>query len=197
MRNQHHLLKFLTSFLCATATCLAQDAAPANHPAAPVALIYLKAVVGQDWQKCSEMLLHGALARKHQDAIKIVKNSSTMPEETAWLASLNLKSIAELEKLTPQQFYVTERSAVHKGLVQPAGSLARQLATIQMTVLSVGTEEGGRFAHVLVRSHRETTDAMVHELTLVSLVRDEADPTKWSVMPDTQLPVAEPLANQK
>lgn len=116
-----------------------------------------------------------------------------MELESARLAVYKLQKVEELEKLTPQAFYVRERSAVQSGVNSSDG--AKELASLKMEILASGSEENGTFMHVTIRTHRETAEMRIHELALVSLLQDPADKNKWYVVPDTQLPVLEPLSD--
>lgn len=164
-----------------------------GHPAVTTARSYLQAVVAGDWTTCAQLILPKALERKHQASIEVIKNSATVTEETERLKQLGIVSFKELESMKPADFYVLERKAVHKAIDEPTSSQARQLRTLKIEVLSVGVEEEGHFVHVLMRTHRETDDVRVHELTLVSLLQEPGDPSTWRVVPDTQIPVSEPL----
>lgn len=164
-----------------------------EHPSVTTAKSYLQAVVAGDWTTCAQLIFPKALERKHQASVEVIKNSATVTEEAERLKQLGIASFKELESMNPADFYVLERKAVHKVIDEPSSSQARQLRTLRIEVLSVGLEEEGRFVHVLMRTHRETDEMQVHELTLVSLLQEPGEPGTWKVVPDTQIPVSEPL----
>ena len=164
-----------------------------DHPAVETARTYLQAVVAGDWTTCADLILPKALERKKRETVEVIKNSPTVSEETERLKMLGIASFKDLEAMSPAAFYIAERNAVHKAIDESAASKARQLSTLKIEVLSVGVEEDGSFVHVLVRTHRDTEEIRVHELMLVSLLKDSDVPGKWRIVPDTQLPVSEPL----
>lgn len=152
---------------------------------------YVKAVVAQDWKKCADMLLPRALERKKEETVNFIKNSSTMEIESARLAVYGLRKVEELVSMSGQEFYVRERSAVQTGAGNAGAD--KQLATLKIEVLATGKEEEGSFVHVVVRTHREAGEMRIHELTLVSLLQDPTNKDKWFIVPDTQLPVVQPI----
>jgi hypothetical protein len=168
------------------------DATPSG-PEVAVAIKYVTAVVSQDWKICSTMLAPKALERRQKEVLAFVKDSKTMTEESAKLEALGIATYGDLDKMTPQQFYVAERIALNQKTAPSQEVKVRQLQTLKVEVISVGSEDQGHFSHVLVRTHRDTLDMRVHELLLISLLQDSMDKEKWWVVPDTQLPVAEPL----
>jgi hypothetical protein len=164
-----------------------------DRPEVAIASRYVKAVVAQDWTTCATMLAPKALQGRKNEMLAFIKQSRTMTEENSKLEALGLATYGDLEKLTPQQFYVLERTALNKKNALSEDSKQRQIQTLKIEVISVGAEDEGHLSHVLLRSHRETLDRRVHELLLVSLLQDPLDKDKCWILPDAQLPVAEPL----
>lgn len=185
--------RLLALILFSMTLCLKSPAASPDesNPALVITKDYVRAVIARDWEKCATMLLPKALERKLMETVSFIKESQTMELEAARLAVYKVHKVEELEKLTPQEFYVRERNAVQSGVKGSDG--AKELSTLKMEILASGSEENGAFMHVTIRTHRETTEMRIHELALVSLLQDPADKNKWYVVPDTQLPVVEPL----
>lgn len=109
------------------------------------------------------------------------------------LSAYGVKSVDELEQLTPERFYVLDRTALQNQFRDSPESRELQVATLKYEIVASGTEEEGRFVHFLIRMHRQTAQVILHELTVVSVLQDPADKSKWYVAPDSQSPVSEPL----
>ena len=188
---------------CALVFCFAARAEnlPLDHPTAGVAKKYLEAVVKQDWQAASIMLLPASLERRRLQMIAAVKNSPTMTEEAAKLSLLGVKDIRDLEKMTPQEAYVADRDAVHKRMKLTDEAIKRKQETLKITVLGVISESEGTIVHVLVRTKQNTLvqeangpgEVTIEELLLISMVQDKEDKKKWLVVPDMQTPITTPV----
>jgi hypothetical protein len=194
MTTRHRIPLLALIFLMAF-SCFARCAE--GHPATAAAQQYVKTLLAQDWAACAEMILPDALLRKHQSTIALVRSSGTITEENEKLRSLGLANLKELEEMTPRAYFILERRRMSEAMNRSQESRDEELKSLVMEVLSTGTEEEGRFVHVLLRAHRVSSGARVHELMLISLYQDAADKSKWLVVPDTLMPVAEPLETAK
>lgn len=176
------------------ATVARGDAPPLNaqHPAVKKARLYVEAIVARDWKTCASMLLPAALEWKKSDALAAL-TSATHERRAELLEFYGVKSPADLERLSAGDFYVVERTATYRPQNLPLDSFARQLETLKTDLLSVAAEEENRFIHVLMRTHRETSDLRIHELMLISVLQDDSDQSRWHIVPDSLLPVAQPL----
>jgi hypothetical protein len=168
-----------------------------DHPATAAAQRYVKVLLAQDWTACADMILPDALSRKHQSTMALVRASGTITEENEKLRSLGLADLKELEAMTPRAYFILERRRMSEAMNRSQEARDEELKSLTMEPVSTGTEEGGKFAHVLLRTHRVSGGSRVHELMLISLYQDAADKTKWLVVPDTLMPVAEPLEAAK
>lgn len=191
-------MNFRALFFCAAsalATVLPVHAEnlPASHPTAALVKKYLEAVVKQDWKTASGMLLPSSLERRRIQMIAAVKNSATMTEEAAKLSLLGVKDIKDLEKMTPQEAYVADRDAVHKRMKVSDDAIKKKQETLQINVLGLIAEDGGKIVHALVRTKQDTTDVNIEELLLISLAQDKDDKDKWLIVPDMQQPITTPL----
>lgn len=166
---------------------------PADHPTSALVTKYLEAVVKQDWKTASDMLLPASLERRRLQMIAAVQNSPTMTDEAAKLAMLGVKDIKELEKMTPQEAYIADRSAVHKRLKVDDKDLKRKQETLKINILGLVPEESGKIVHALVRTKQDTKDVNIEELLLISLTQDKTDAKKWHIVPDMQQPITTPL----
>ena len=66
-------------------------------------------------------------------------------------------------------------------------------SSLKIEVLGVIGEQGGKVAHLAVRTSQDVIDQRINELFFISFIQDEKDPTKWLIAPDMQRPVTEPL----
>jgi hypothetical protein len=185
-------LPFFVFFLFALVVRAADLPLDEQHPAVLKARLYVQAIVARDWPRCAALLLPAALERRQRDALAAF-DTANEKEQQGFLAFYGVKSRAELAALSPQKLYVADRTATYRALDEVPDALARELATLDLHVLSIASEENNEFLHVLIRTHREADTKRIHELMLVSVVRDTTDATRWFVAPDSLLPVAEPL----
>lgn len=163
---------------------------PADHPASGLVKSYLETVAKQDWKTVSAMLQPTFLERRRLSLINNVKNSETMSVEATKLAMLGVKDIKDLEKMTPQEAFIADREAVHKRMKVSPEDLKKKQETLQINVLGLVPEDGGKIVHALIRTTQDTTKVKIEELLLVSLVQDKEDSKKWFIVPDMQQPIA-------
>lgn len=166
---------------------------PLDHPATDIVKKYLSAVVSQDWKTAVTMLLPTSLERKQKETIAIVKMAPTMTEENQMLEKLGAKDIGELEKMTAQEFYMADRSAVHQKMNISDEVKKKKQESLKITVLGLGGEDENRVLHAIVRTSQDTTDARIEELFLISLVQDKDKKDKWLIVPDMMRPMTTPL----
>lgn len=164
-----------------------------DHPATGIVKKYLSAVVSQDWKTAVTMLLPTSLERKQKETIAIVKMAPTMTEENQMLEKLGAKDIGDLEKMTAQEFYIADRSAVHQKMNISDEVKKKKQESLKITVLGLGGEDDNRVLHAIVRTSQETTDARIEELFLISLVQDKDNKDKWFIVPDMMRPITTPL----
>ena len=170
---------------------------PADHPANALVKQYLENVAKQDWKTVSSMLQPTFLERRRLSLINNVKNSETMSMEAAKLAMLGVKDVKELEKMTPQEAFIADREAVHKRMKVSPEDLKKKQESLQINVLGLVPEDGGKIVHALVRTSQDTTKVKIDELLLVSLIQDKEDAKKWHIVPDMQQPIATELGTNK
>lgn len=166
---------------------------PLDHPATEIVKKYLTAVVAQDWKTAVTMLLPTSLERKQKETIAIVKMAPTMTEENQMLEKLGAKEIGDLERMSPQEFYMADRSAVHQKMKIGEDIKKRKQETLKIIVVSLGGEDENRVLHAVVRTSQETTEARIEELFLISLVQDKDQKSKWLIVPDMMRPITTPL----
>lgn len=173
---------------------------PPDHPAAALVQSYLDHVVKQDWTTTSTMLLPSSLERKKDQMVENIKNSRTMTEEQTKLKLLGAKDVREIEKMSPQDAYIADRKAVHqmdeRMKITPE-VIKRKSETLRIVILALVPEDEGKVVHAVVRTRQETLDASIEELLLISAVQDKADPKKWYVAPDMQVPITAPLKKEE
>lgn len=186
-------LATLAAFIALTPWSVRGENIPLDHPAAEIVKKYLGAVVAQDWAAASSMLLPTSLERKQRETIAIVKMAPTMTEENAMLEKLGAREIRDLEKMTPQEFYVADRHAVHQKMNMSPEVKKRKQETLKIEVLGLAGEDENRVLHATVRTSQETLDAKIEELFLISLVQDKDDKNKWLIVPDMMRPITTPL----
>lgn len=168
---------------------------PLDHPCAAMVKKYLQSVVAQDWETASAMLLPSSLERKQKETIAIIKTAPTMTEEAQMLERFGVKQIRELEVLTPQQFYITDRSAWHKRVNAAPEVTKKKQDTLKIDVLGLVEEKDKNYVHATVRTSQETLTDRIEELFLISFVK-EGD--KWVIWPEMKdRPIITPLDGSK
>ncbi len=169
---------------------------PLDHPCAGLVKKYLTAVVMQDWKTASEMLVTDSLERRQRETVQVIKSAPTMTQEQDMLDGYSVKSVRELEGMTPQQFYQVDRDAWHKKLKLSPESTKRKQETLKITVLGLVEEKDKGFVHATVRTSQETLTDRIEELFLISFVSDPANPKNWLISPEMKdRPVITPLDN--
>lgn len=168
---------------------------PLDHPCAGLVKKYLESVVAQDWKTASAMLLPSSLERKQKETIAIIKTAPTMTEEAAMLERFGVKEIRDLETQSPQDFYITDRTAWHKRINAAPEVTAKKKQTLKIDVLGLVEEKDKNFIHATVRTSQETLTDRIEELFLISFVK-EGD--KWLIWPEMKdRPIITPLDSAK
>jgi hypothetical protein len=186
-------LSLALSFLAVAGNSFA-DQLPPDHPVAALVKKYLNCVVAQDWDTAASLLLPSSLERKQKETIAIIKTAPTMTEEAAMLERWNVNDISELEKMTPQQFYITDREVWHKRINASPEVTKRKQETLKIDVLGIVSEPDKGFAHATVRTSQETLTDKIEELFLISFVQDKDDKSKWLIWPEMKdRPIVTPL----
>ena len=198
MQFHPSILRSKTALLTAAVVLLVSSGSraenvPLDHPGTQVVKKYLAAVVAQDWKAAATMLLPTSLERKQKETIAIVRMAPTMTEENQMLAKLGAGAISDLEKMSPQDFYIADRVAVHEKMNISAEVRKRKEETLQINVVCLGGEDDNRVLHAVVRTSQQTTDAKIEELFLISMVQDKEDKKKWLIVPDMMRPITTPL----
>lgn len=168
---------------------------PLDHPCATMVKKYLESVVAQDWKTASVMLLPSSLERKQKETIAIIKTAPTMTEEAQMLERFGVKEIRDLEVLSPQEFYITDRSAWHKRVNAAPEVTKKKQDTLKIDVLGLVEEKEKNYVHATVRTSQETLTDRIEELFLISFVK-EGD--KWLIWPEMKdRPIITPLDGAK
>lgn len=168
---------------------------PLDHSCAGLVKKYLESVVSQDWKTAAAMLLPSSLERKQKETIAIIKTAPTMTEEAQMLERFGVKEIRELEVLSPQEFYVTDRSAWHKRINAAPEVTQKKKDTLKIDVLGLVEEKDKGYIHATVRTSQETLTDRIEELFLISFVK-EGD--KWLIWPEMKdRPIITPLDGEK
>lgn len=164
---------------------------PADHPCSALVKKYLTSVVQQDWKTASVLLLPSSLDRKQKETVSVIKTAPTMTEEAQMLERFGVKEIRDLEKLTPQEFYMLDRDAWHKRINAAADVTKRKQETLKIDVLGLVEEKEKGYVHATVRTSQETLTDRIEELFLISFVK-EGD--KWLIWPEMKdRPIITPL----
>jgi hypothetical protein len=177
---------FLVAFFPLNAAPLSED-----HPCAALVRKYLTCVVNQDWKTAASMLEAESLERKQKETISIIKSAPTMSEEAAMLERFAVSDIRDLEKLTPQQFYIIDREAWHKRLNAGDEVTKRKQKTLKIDVLGLVEEKEKGFVHATVRTSQETLTDRIEELFLISFIKAG---DQWTISPEMKdRPIITPL----
>lgn len=171
------------------------DQLPLDHDCAKMVTKYLTAVVEQDWKTAADMLVPESLERRQRETVSIIKSAPTMSDEAAMLQGYNVKDYKALEKLSPQEFYVTDRNAWHQKLKIAPEATQRKKETLKIEILSVCQEPEKKYVHVVVRTSQETLTDKIEELFLISFIPNPKDSKAWLIAPEMKdRPVITPLA---
>ena len=164
---------------------------PADHPCSALVKKYLTSVVQQDWKTAAVLLLPSSLDRKQKETVSVIKTAPTMTEEAQILERFGVKEIRDLEKLTPQEFYMLDRDAWHKRINAAPDVTKRKQETLKIDVLGLVEEKDKGYVHATVRTSQETLTDRIEELFLISFVK-EGD--KWLIWPEMKdRPIITPL----
>lgn len=182
-------------FIFILAPCLRADVLPLDHECAGLVKKYLTAVVEQDWKTAADMIVEDSLQRRQRETVSIIKSAPTMTDEAAMLQGYNAKDYKELEKMSPQEFYVVDRNAWHQKLKIAPETTKRKKETLSIEILSVATEKQKGYVHVVVRTSQETLTDKIEELFLISFVPNPKNPKSWLIAPEMKdRPTITPLA---
>jgi hypothetical protein len=169
-----------------------------DHPCTDLVKKYLTAVVQQDWKTAANMLVTDSLDRRQRETVNIIKSAPTMSDEAAMLQGYNVKDYKELEKMTPQEFYVVDRNAWHQKLKIAPETSKRKQETLKIEILGVCSEPDKKYVHVTVRTSQETLTDKIEELFLISFVPDPKNAKGWLISPEMKdRPVITPLAGKE
>ena len=168
---------------------------PLDHECASLVKKYLTAVVEQDWKTAADMIIIESLERRQRETVGIIKAAPTMTDEAAMLQGYNAKDYKELEKMTPQEFYVVDRNAWHQKLKIAPETMKRKKETLKINILSVASEPEKKYVHVVVRTSQETLTDKIEELFLISFVPHPKNPKNWLIAPEMKdRPVITPVS---
>jgi hypothetical protein len=174
------------------------DALALDHPCADLVKKYLTAVVAQDWDTAAALLLPSSLERKQKETVAIIKTAPTMTEEAQMLERFGVGDIRELEKLTPQNFYITDRKAWHERINATEDVMKRKQETLKIDVLSLVEEADKGYIHATVRTSQETLTDRIEELFLISFVLKDGSEDEWLIWPELKdRPIITPLEEIK
>lgn len=169
-----------------------------DHPCTDLVKKYLTAVVQQDWKIAANMLVTDSLDRRQRETVNIIKSAPTMSDEAAMLQGYNVKDYKELEKMSPQEFYVVDRNAWHQKLKIAPETSKRKQETLKIEILGVCSEPDKKYVHVTVRTSQETLTDKIEELFLISFVPDPKNAKGWLISPEMKdRPVITPLAGKE
>lgn len=157
---------------------------PADHPCSALVKKYLTSVVQQDWKTAAVLLLPSSLDRKQKETVSVIKTAPTMTEEAQMLERFGVKEIRDLEKLTPQEFYMLDRDAWHKRINAAAEVTKRKQDTLKIDVLGLVEEKDKGYVHATVRTSQETLTDRIEELFLISFVKEGENWLIWPEMKD-------------
>lgn len=194
MHTARPLLLTLTLSLLSIAGSAAAGTLPADHACGDLVKKYLASVVKQEWKTAASLLLPSSLERKQKETIAIIKTAPTMSEEAQMLERFGVQEIRDLEKLSPQEFYILDREAWHKRINAAPEVTKRKQETLKIDVLGLVDEKDKGYVHATVRTSQETLTDRIEELFLISFVK-EGD--KWLISPEMKdRPIITPLAEK-
>ena len=169
-----------------------------DHPCAELVKKYLTSVVSQDWTTAAALLLPSSLERKQKETVAIIKTAPTMSEESAMLERFGVKDLRELEKMTPQEFYIADRVAWHDRINASDEVMERKKETLKIDVLCLVEEKDKGYVHATVRTSQETLTDRIEELFLISFILKDGSKTEWLIWPELKdRPIITPLEGAK
>jgi hypothetical protein len=179
---------FLVSLLLVTFNPLAQaqlsgDAA-AKHPAAKLIDSYLRALVANDWATAAKLTDAETLNERLDSFKKTLEGAPTMSDEAALLKRVGVADLAEAQKLTPEKFFVLERTAVHDSLKIDPEIIKKKTESLKYSILTLVEDEG--LVYALVKAHQETGTESIDEI-LYMTIRKDAD-GNYKFAPSLQRP---------
>ena len=186
-------LSLLTAFVLPLP---AQDKSSADlekHPAVQVVKDYLKFMLAQDWERSSALVEDESMKSLRDDYLARIKRSATLDEEKEIVEKFKLQRLEDMEKMAPRDFYVTYHRVLKDRHSVPEEVIQKVRDTMQLRVLSVG-EENENLTHVLVRTKHANDKALIENLELISLVKQNG---KWMVGLNEQVPKITPLEGAK
>lgn len=184
------LMPLLALMLLGSSSASAENL-PMTHPTVELVKKYFTLVVEQDWKGAAKMIRPESIERKKRETVAIIKSAPTMSEEAAMLAKIGVKDLAELEKMSVEEFYIADRQSFHTPSKNSDEILKQKKQSLKINVLGVIGEPG--IAHLAVRTSQEVMDQRIDELFFISFVQDKEDPSKWLIAPDMSRPVTTPL----
>jgi hypothetical protein len=118
-----------------------------------------------------------------------------MTEESQMLERFGVKDIRDLEKLSPQEFYILDREAWHKRINAAPEVTKRKQETLKIDVLGLVEEKEKGYVHATVRTSQETLTDRIEELFLISFVKED---DKWVIWPEMKdRPIITPIEETK
>ncbi len=186
-------MPLLSAFVFLAAQGARADNLPMSHPTVDLVKKYFQLVVEQNWKGAAKMIRPESIERKKRETIAIIKSAPTMSEEAAMLAKIGVKDLAELEKMSVEDFYIADRQSFHSPSRNNDQILEQKKKSLKINVLGVIGEQNDSIAHLAVRTSQEVLDQRIDELFFISFVQDTDEKGKWLIAPDMSRPVTTAL----
>ncbi|MEZ5301756.1 MAG: hypothetical protein R3F11_14060 [Verrucomicrobiales bacterium] len=149
-----------------------------KHPAAEVVVRYLRHALSLEYDLAAKLIEPQSLESLKGGYIDRIKAAPVLDEEMAMIKKLGGERLSDIEAMTPAQFYIAYNKGLQSRFEITPELLNRIKSSIKLRVLSVGLEEDGNLAHVLVRTEHDRERHHVKDLELVSLVKVSGE---WKV----------------
>jgi len=188
-RISPNLLFLILCGLLSPFSVIAQGAAPEDHPALEIASEYVRNITNQDWAAAAEKMKFRHLERDHARYIRSARNTPSVDDEVRMLKRLKVERMRDLESMSGKEFFAADRAAAHgeRGLTPLMNQKLQE--SFEMTLLG-GLLEGDSIVHVMIRTSHETIEAVVNELVIISVEKDEGD---WVISPEHQQIRVQPI----
>lgn len=142
-----------------------------QHPAARSVVEYLRLLLAKDFAKAAALVDPDSLRKLKEDYQRRLKSPRLpLDEVMAMIRAVGVSDEAELEKMTPPQFFIGYNQGLQRRYNVTDEVNQRIADTLELDLLAVG-EEGPDLAHFLVRTHHQTMRNEIKNLEIVSMAR--------------------------
>jgi hypothetical protein len=160
-----------------------------DHPAVAIALDYVNYVSRSRYEVAALQIKPDYLEDQVRKYVRAVRSTASIETEEAMLRRMGVERIRDIEEMGGMQFYVAYQQALDRERKLTPATRARMEESFRSELLG-GVSESQTVAHAVIRTRRETLNAVISELLVVSL---ELIDGKWLIAPEYQELSMKPL----